>query len=124
VTPSGETFSALAAGSYHACGLRRDGTATCWGNDEHGQLATPASAFTALAAGYGFSCGLLASGDVECWGERPSAKGTEQIWVPMAAFSGGNFVTIGAGAFHACGIDSAGKVTCWGDNFYGQLNVP
>ena len=64
----GGTFTQLAAGGYHSCGLRPDGTAECWGDASHGQDDEPADAFTQIAAGYGFTCGLLASGNVKCWG--------------------------------------------------------
>ena len=32
-----DTFSAIAAGIFHSCGLRTDGTITCWGANDSGQ---------------------------------------------------------------------------------------
>jgi len=122
--PPGETFTRLAAGNYHACGLRPAGTAVCWGNDDHGQLAAPATMFTALTAGYGFTCGLLADGSVECWGERPTSDNGKQVYVPMESRPDDAFTSIEGGAFHVCGIKADTTVTCWGDNSYGQINAP
>jgi len=42
------TFTALAAGGNHTCGLHPDDTATCWGRSELGQATAPAGTFTAL----------------------------------------------------------------------------
>ncbi len=40
-TPEGERFTAIAAGTLHACGLREDGGISCWGSNEHGQASPP-----------------------------------------------------------------------------------
>ncbi len=77
----------LAPGSFHSCARLTDGTARCWGKNDHGQIGdgTTTQRLTAVAvvspdgtgvlsgivdlhAGYDFSCALLASGDVYCWG--------------------------------------------------------
>ena len=34
-------FTQLAAGDYHTCGLKEDGSALCWGGNVHGQLNVP-----------------------------------------------------------------------------------
>ena len=39
--PRGERFTAISAGAAHTCGLRVDGSAVCWGNNEHGQAEPP-----------------------------------------------------------------------------------
>ena len=39
--PEGERFTAIAAGTLHACGLREDGGVSCWGSNEHGQASPP-----------------------------------------------------------------------------------
>jgi hypothetical protein len=39
-TPEG-MFSAVAAGSYHACALRLDHHVTCWGENFHRQATPP-----------------------------------------------------------------------------------
>ena len=39
--PDGERFTAIAAGSFHTCGLRQDGGVSCWGYNHHGQASPP-----------------------------------------------------------------------------------
>ena len=38
---STSTYSAITAGGAHSCGLRTDGTITCWGDNRHGQATAP-----------------------------------------------------------------------------------
>ena len=68
-------------GRFHSCGLRTDGTITCWGSDIEGQLNAPAGQFSAVSAGGFHSCGLRTDGTITCWGNNdggqadPSAVG-------------------------------------------------
>ena len=62
------TFIAIDAGTYHTCGLRPDGTVTCWGENSYGQSAPPSGTFTAVSAGLDHSCGLRHDEVVICWG--------------------------------------------------------
>lgn len=39
--PAGETFSQLACGSSHVCGLTPDGRIVCWGDDYYGETIPP-----------------------------------------------------------------------------------
>ena len=60
---------ALAAGSFHTCGLRADGSAICWGQDNDGQASPPTGErFTSLAAGTDHTCGARSDSSVVCWG--------------------------------------------------------
>ena len=140
--PGGE-FSAIAAGgsfsqtlevngvtrSYgHSCGLRRDGTVTCWGRygvdvradvfySEFTTVAAgdvPDGRFSAIAAGLNHSCGLRNDGAVTCWGDN---------WYGQTDVPDGRFTAIAAGYLHNCGLRSDGAVTCWGDNEHGQTDV-
>ncbi|MCY3963310.1 MAG: RCC1 domain-containing protein, partial [bacterium] len=65
-TPAG-AFTAIAAGSWHSCGIRADSTAECWGSNSDGQADAPAGAFTAIAAAHTHSCGIRADNTAECW---------------------------------------------------------
>src|SRR5439155_1210842 len=74
--------TAIAAGAYHSCALKTDGTAMCWGNGYAGQIgyssgvpsATPVpvnnlSDASAIAAGGLESCAILNNGTAKCWGD-------------------------------------------------------
>src|SRR4051794_31415380 len=43
--------AAVSAGGGHSCGLRTDGTVSCWGDNSDGQASAPAGTFSAVSAG-------------------------------------------------------------------------
>jgi hypothetical protein len=120
------------SGRAHRCALRADGTAWCWGNNDHGQLgdgslisrasAAPALYIrdaVALAARHDYTCALRADGEVWCWGgndmgqlgdgatvTRPTPSQTPALPLPARALS--------AQADQACALLSDGAVWCWG----------
>ena len=69
----GLTFSAIAAGVWHSCGIAAGGAAYCWGTNIYGELGDTTSlsdtpipvsggrTFSTIAAGAFESCGLTAS---------------------------------------------------------------
>jgi len=142
----GFSFTSIAVGGYHACGLTRSAT-YCWGNNGIGQLgdgtnkssSTPVVVsgtltFSALALGVGHTCALASNGAAYCWGHNhwgqlgtgstsgPALCGGVACSLGPVAVSGGlSFTTLVAGGSHTCGLTSAGKVYCWGDNSFGQL---
>ena len=80
--PTGQ-FSAVTASYQHSCGLRTDGTITCWGGENfYGEATAPAGQFSAVTAGGSHSCGLRTDGTITCWGnnydraERPRRPGS------------------------------------------------
>jgi len=77
----GLTFSVVAAGALHTCGVVSAGAATCWGANDEGQLGngsltsrwTPVAVsggvtFSALTANGVHTCGLTNAGVAFCWG--------------------------------------------------------
>ena len=134
----GLTFSALAAGSWHTCGLAGSGAAYCWGSNYGGQLGTGSTTdssipvavsggltFSAVAAGGDHSCGLTSTGAAYCWGVNNSGQlGDGSITnrsTPVAVSGGLTFSTLVAGIDHTCGLTSTKATYCWGDNQFGQL---
>ena len=68
--PAGERLTSISTSFSHTCGLRVDGTAVCWGSNQHQKASPPQrERFSAIAAGAGHSCGLrLDDGTALCWG--------------------------------------------------------
>ena len=110
-------FTAISSGLDHSCALREDGTAICWGNDEHGKASPPEDeTFTAVSSGRDHTCGLREDGAPVCWGSdelgQTSPPGSE------------TFTLISSGGWHACGLRSDGTTACWGYDEYGQASPP
>jgi alpha-tubulin suppressor-like RCC1 family protein len=84
------TATALAVGRAHACAIRGDGTAVCWGANDSGQRgdgstsAAPAPTVPTvvvgldralqLAAGGAHTCAVRIDGAVLCWGADTSRQ--------------------------------------------------
>jgi alpha-tubulin suppressor-like RCC1 family protein len=123
----------LAASSSFACGVRRDGKVSCWGDNDEGQLgAGDLSAHEGpvevkgiadaaeVATGDEFACARTKSGDVFCWGKNEdgelgddSAKGSPTA-KKVAGLSG--VADIDAHDDIGCAVLKDGTVRCWGDN--------
>ena len=115
-----EEFTAVSAGEGISCGLRTDGTVTCWtsrgrwssaGSDRLVRLydpmaKMPAGEFPALSAGVCYSCWLRTDRTVTCWGRNDFGQ---------AEAPAGEFTAVSAGRFHSCGLRTDGTITCWGD---------
>ena len=85
----------------HACALRSDGSASCWGADNAGQATAPAERrWQKLATGAMHTCGISrVDGSIQCWGRdesgevsgapatpiSPLAASTPAHWMPQAA---------------------------------------
>jgi alpha-tubulin suppressor-like RCC1 family protein len=132
----GLTFTQIAAGYRHTCGLTAAGAAYCWGYNNNGQLGTgsavtcgfqnlPCAAipvavtgghtFTQIDANADRTCAVATTGDVYCWGQF---FGTS----PTVAFTGRTYTQVAVGGLHACAL-SGGAAYCFGDNRYGQLGT-
>jgi alpha-tubulin suppressor-like RCC1 family protein len=120
----------IAAGDFHTCALRGDGTVRCWGRNTEGQLGdgtselrtTPVavggvSGATQLALGANSSCALLREGTIVCWGGgRAWGDGQTRSNVPPTPVAGIRGATqIDAGGLLTCAVLAGGKVRCWGD---------
>jgi len=118
------------------CALLQDGTVTCWGADDAGQLGRDAdggggdSAKAERVAGLGdivsldHNCAVDAAGDVYCWGTGPFlqnamvATTTERtpVKLPLPAAK-----KVALGVTTACALTTDGRVLCWGSNVNGQI---
>lgn len=86
------TFSSLAAGGAHTCGVGEEGASHCWGWNGYGQLGI---------------------GDTEGVGDhRPT---------PQEVVGGPSFLSLALGGEHSCGAGGDGAAYCWGSDGSGQL---
>jgi alpha-tubulin suppressor-like RCC1 family protein len=141
---TGATFTRIAAGGLHNCGLTTTGTTLCWGANDQGQrgdnttlnpaLDTVSSKLTAVAggfifdsitAGYKHTCALDGAGVAYCWGDNGFGQlgnGTTTTSVsPLPVAGGLTFTTISAGFYHTCGLTTGGAAYCWGRNTPNEL---
>jgi alpha-tubulin suppressor-like RCC1 family protein len=122
--PQAFAYKQIAAGGYHTCGLKNDGSVTCWGagttnaGDEseyqHGQSIAPSGTFTQISAGGSHTCGLKSDGSAVCWGLNVNGQTT----IPS-----GMFTQLSAGLYHTCGLKSEGSAVCWGNDTGGQTTT-
>ncbi len=138
------TAVAITAGHSHTCAILDDGSVSCWGRNNYGQLGdgtttdrnTPTQTSSlgtdrtavAITAGHSHTCAILDDGSVSCWGrntygglgdgtntDRNTPTQTSSLGTDRTA------VAITAGDFHTCAILDDGSVSCWGYNGYGGL---
>jgi alpha-tubulin suppressor-like RCC1 family protein len=137
----GISFTQLAGGGAHTCGLTGDGSAYCWGSNGRGRLGDNSIAnrvapvpvatdlkFVSIDAGASHTCALTGDGTAYCWGANDRGQlgdgTTNARLVPQAVTGGHTFRLITTGGFdigHTCGLTDAAKAYCWGDNERGQL---
>ena len=133
--------ASVVAGYQHACVLSRDGAASCWGLNDHGQLGSPSDAralptptpvatslrFSALAVSNGLTCGVErdpVGARVWCWGDNgrgfvsPSlALGDTAVPFDTGYAAHGGIVGAPNGF---CLLSGAQQAACWGAGFYGR----
>jgi len=98
----------LSAGASHTCGIKRDGTVACWGDNSRGQLSgIPSGTFMQLSASNDHTCGIKSDGTIVCWGSNLYGQLTT---IPIPS---GPFTQVSAGGLCSCAIRSDGSVACW-----------
>jgi hypothetical protein len=133
----------MGIGYDSACGRRADGSVTCWGINDFGELGFPSDGGSAvyaptpialpagrsavhLAVGSQHVCALLDDATVACWGANDAnqcgsdAIGGEQD-TPVVVTHVANVTYLAAGANHTCAVIGGTQVVCWGANDAGQL---
>jgi alpha-tubulin suppressor-like RCC1 family protein len=142
--PAGRAASAISAGGFHTCAILDNGSLTCWGRDDTGQLgddatiaqqptpvlvALPAGrSAVAISAGNYHTCAILDNGSAACWGydlagqlgdDATIAQKPTPVLVALPA--GRSAVAISAGDSHTCAVLDDGSAACWGNDSNGQL---
>ena len=87
----------LDLGLFFGCGITSNGSAVCWGMNDHGQLASTAAR----------EC--QSAGAVQACDPTPMP-----IDAPVALRS------VSTGDVHACGLDAGGRAYCWGATRFGS----
>ena len=140
----------ISSGGDHTCAILDDGSVSCWGLNNHGQLGdgtyenrlspvstkTLSSVRTAIeiSAGDSHTCAILDDGSVSCWGENfygqlgddtttSRTLPTRVNGLAEAYWYTGGAEKISAGDAHTCAILEDGSVSCWGLNSDGQLGI-
>ena len=143
----GHTFSQLAVGAFHSCGLE-SGDVWCWGTNFSGSFgpdkaasatfSTPVQvtlAFDAaqVFAGSGVTCALNAATQASCWGVNvsgqlgrgPGSASTSSsdpaIVSAFANYTSLAMPNVNRIVTHVCGLTAAGGTNCWGAADASQL---
>jgi alpha-tubulin suppressor-like RCC1 family protein len=140
----------VAAGIEFSCAVKSDGSAWCWGNNDHGQMgdgafigesravpvkvALPAEVQVAsVGCGEVHACALSKAGSVWCWGGGDSLQlglGSQdatdhvspvEMVFPETALP---IRRMSVGAAHTCVVDNRDKVWCWGENDHEECGQP
>ena len=147
----GHSFTTIAAGMRHACGIETTGETYCWGFNFLGEIGSTAygetvavpnkvsggNVFVSLGAGDSFTCGLTAAGRAYCWGAGGRGELGRAVPVcntvagfanycsatPVSVTTSATFAMLDIGNTHSCGLTAAGVAHCWGDNGQGQLGT-
>jgi alpha-tubulin suppressor-like RCC1 family protein len=136
----GLTFSRIATGEYHTCGVTTSHKVYCWGLNNYGQLGegttahgrvTPklvvgGLAFAWVDAGGYHTCAVTTDQRAYCWGDgRNGQRGDGSITLiirtPRPVFGNHLFTKVTGGVLHTCGVTPTNQAWCWGWNADGQL---
>lgn len=141
--PNQAAIVSLSVGETHACVMKGNGEAWCWGNNAHGQLGDNSFeqrtrptkvldlAFgVEISAGRQHTCARIDDGSLRCWGHRALGQlgdgipllGTTVFTVPSPArvANVGGARMVAAGDSFTCAITSSGTL-CFGSNDFGEL---
>ena len=142
---TGMTKVAVSAGYF--CGLHDNGTITCAGANNYGQLGNgkfnpvffdltleqvvDIGDAVDMSLGYDHSCAVHASGEVSCWGRNDHGQlGNGELnlsfnsTIPRQVEGLEDAVAVAVGVLAtSCALHATGEISCWGQNDLGQLGT-
>ena len=148
---AGPTITSVSAlQTRFGCSRLSNGTATCSGFNDMGELGNgttntslapttvvapggsgPLTGVVQVVSGDFYACARLTNGTVDCWGDNRFGQlgngtiNTSTLPVQVKSTSGSGALTgvtqIAAGEFHTCARISNGTIDCWGSNGYFAL---
>jgi alpha-tubulin suppressor-like RCC1 family protein len=133
------TFTTIAAGLQHTCGILTCGQAYCWGVNFSGTIGDSTmtefyESPVAVAGGHSFksisgaddhTCAITTVGAAYCWGVNNEGQiGNDfesTTRFPLPVLGGIVFEIIATGGAHSCALTPTGVAYCWGRNLEGEL---
>lgn len=131
-------WASVSIGSKHACGLKTNGDAYCWGDAQSGRLGNnidnfnlevgptavhdPAEGgpltFVQVAAGYATSAGIDDTGKLWSWGSLAvDDTGIGMALVPVQLPDTGPWLSVDTFDSRVCAVRGDGTLWCWGRPF-------
>jgi alpha-tubulin suppressor-like RCC1 family protein len=133
--PTGVTFTQIAAGGSHTCGIGNDSRAYCWGLGINGAMGNGSTAdqltpgpvtmpggvaFTKITSGQNHSCAIGDDNRTYCWGfngnyQVGNGTSANQLTPVAVVVPGGAVLTeVAASSNLTCGLGNDTRVYCWG----------
>lgn len=139
VGEAGWRWKNVSNASDHACAVRSDGQAFCWGNDANAVIGNPevdtdvnvpyavGSGFSRVETGFLTSCGV-AAGTAYCWGHNNVAQTgsggpSTPVQTPVEVSGGASWKRVAVTTYSTCGLQQDGSGWCWGDGAFGALGA-
>jgi alpha-tubulin suppressor-like RCC1 family protein len=128
-------------GAQHACAVRSDRTAVCWGENGSSELGNATFADSdvpipvagvadveTISASESTTCALIGSGAVYCWGYgRDGQLGVgarlDSSSEPLEVVLPDDAVELRTGHGHGCVRHASGTMSCWGVSPNGELGI-
>lgn len=117
-------YSQIAVGHYHACGIKDDGVAACWGGNFTRQISNTPNyeyrspqdvsephQYVSIHPGRFHTCARGSDGSLTCWGEGAYLnKNPPYSYLPVD--TGRSFESVSVNGIFTCGLDASNLLDC------------